>query len=408
MSNSIPQTPDTLQAAHQATEAAEERFELLVNSVRDYGIFLIDQTGYIQSWNIGAERIKGYTAQEAIGKHFSIFYTEADQARNHPQHELEIAIREGRYEEEGWRVRKDGSQFWSNVVITPLKNKANQFVGFAKVTRDLTERKKMDDLLKNANAMLEKRVKERTNALSHINQQLQDAVRVRDDFLSIASHELRTPLTPLKLQTQVLFRNICKKSLSELDDERLEKMANTCEKAISRLSNLIDNLLDVSRINARKLLLNYESFSLNEMCEDLLERFKSEIESYRSEAHFQSEAEIVGTFDRIRLEQVFLNLLTNAAKYGAEKPFQISISQIENEALIVFKDSGIGIEKSNIPKIFERFERLDLNDSVGGMGLGLYITRQIVEAHGGSISVESSVGTGSTFTVRIPLNASRK
>lgn len=520
-----------LNAANIATSAAEEKFSLLVDSVKDYGIFLIDPQGYILSWNKGAERIKGYTAEEAIGKHFSSFYTETDIARKHPQYELRYAMEHGKYEEEGWRIRKNGTKFWANVVITPLKDKTGKHVGFAKVTRDLserkeaeerlikseerlrkmfegikdyamimldpegnvtswnegarrivgyeaneiigrsfktfypladiqmgkceyelveatetgrfedegwrirkdgtkfwasvivtairdeknnilgfskvtkdiTDRKRAEDLLKMAYANLEKRVEERTSELMRINDELKEAVRTRDEFLSIASHELRTPLTPLKLQIQNFITNVRKRNIRNLPDERLERMGNTCDRALTRLTGLIDNLLDVSRINSGKLNLNYEDVDLKDLGEEILDRYRHDIQQSGSVVTYYVKDHVIGYFDRLRIEQIFLNLLTNSLKYGNKKPVDITLTREKGFAKLVFKDTGMGIAPSDFHRIFERFERVSDNPNVGGLGLGLFITKQIVEAHGGTISVESKEGQGASFTVMLPL-----
>lgn len=531
--SSSPPPRTSLVVAHEATKAAEVKFKLLVDAVKDYGIFLLDPNGIIQSWNSGAERMNGYSAQEVIGRHFSLFYTPFDIQRKHPEHELKIAIEHGRYEEEGWRLRKDGTRFWANVVITPLLDESETLIGFAKVTRDLTERKqaeetlklseerarrmfegvkdyamilldvegrvtswnegarrikgyepnevigkyfsifypeqdvqmgkceyelkeaietgrfedegwrvrkdgtkfwasvlittiygdrgkalgftkvtrdmtdrkRADDLLKMAYANLEKRVDERTRALTAANDQLLEAVRVRDDFLNIASHELRTPLTPLKLQTQVLIRSVKKKTFTDIDEERLVRIAESCEKAISRLASLVDNLLDVSRISNGKLVLTYETFDLAEMGRDILERYKSDIITSGCKVGYHADQPVIGLFDRLRMEQVFLNLLTNAIKYGDKKPVQITVSSSQQSAIMSFQDSGMGIAKENQERIFEKFERVSSTGTVSGLGLGLYITRQIVGAHGGTLSVESFSKEGSLFKVTVPLAA---
>ena len=519
-------------ASQLAATVVEEKFRLLVESVRDYGFFLIDREGFIESWNIGAERIKGYSADEIIGKHFSVFYTSEDKIRRHPQFELEIAEKIGKYEEEGWRVRKDGTRFWSNIVITALREKNGDLVGFAKVTRDLTERKnaeeklklseerarkmfesvkdysmltlncdgtiatwnegarrikgyeakeiigkhfsifypehdiqmgkceygmreaietgrfeddgwlnrkdgtkfwasvvitairdndgsiiafsqvirdmterkRTDDLLRMSYSNLEKRIDERTNQLMSTNIKLQDAIQVRDEFLSIASHELRTPLTPLKLQVQRLLKSIQHKTLSTMSEKSLEKIISSCDASISRLSSLIDNLLDVSRINMGKLNLTVEKFDLKEMATEVIDRYRLEIMNSETDVTLIVKDPIWGHFDRLRIEQVFTNLLTNALKYGERKPVRIEIYEENGCAHFTFHDRGLGIEPKDLERVFERFERLHVEDTVGGLGLGLYITRQIIEAHGGMIKAESSLEWGTLFKVKIPLD----
>jgi len=387
---------DIYKKATARRDAAEEMFKLLVESVKDYGIFMLDLNGIIQGWNQGAERIKGYKANEVIGKHFSLFYTEEDRARNHPQNELEIALKEGRYEEEGWRVKKDGSRFWANIVITRLENQG-RVIGFGKVTRDLTERKKAEDELKQANESLEHRIQERTL-------ELQQAVRARDEFLSIASHELRTPITPLKLQIQGLIKHIRNESLMKLPPERLEKMATSIDLSLNRLGKLVDSLLDVARINAGKIELHPENIDLNEVVASVCERIAPEAVIKGSEIKTDLQTPINGLYDRLRLEQVIINLCMNAVKYGKGKPILVSTQIINNEFVLKVKDNGIGISEIDLPKIFNRFERVGKNlTGADGLGLGLYITEQIVSSHHGKIEVQSKYGEGTTFIVKLPL-----
>ena len=317
--------------------------------------------------------------------------------------ELREATRTGRFEDEGWRVRKDGTKFWASVLITAIRGESGSLIGYSKVTRDITDRKRADDLRRMAYTNLEKRVQERTQELTRLNEQLQDAVRVRDEFLSIASHELRTPLTPLKLQIQGLTLAARKGTLTTMSEQRLERVANTCDRALSRLASLIDNLLDVSRINTGKLSLNLERVNLVEMARELIERFAPEISSSGSTVTLHAPEKVVGSFDRLRMEQVFLNLLTNSLKYGARRPIEEEVGAEGDTGVLRIRDQGIGIAAKDQEKIFERFERVVTETGASGLGLGLYITRQIVHAHGGLISVESASGNGSVFTVKVPL-----
>ena len=183
-------------------------------------------------------------------------------------------------------------------------------------------------------------------------------------------------------------------------------MAETCEKAISRLSNLIENLLDVSRINMGRLVLNFEKFDLVNLAQEIIERYRTQILASGSEVNLHTNEPVEGHFDRLRMEQVLVNLLTNGLKYGRGLPIDITVKIESGVATLEFKDQGLGIESQHHEKIFQRFERINTNDTLGGMGLGLFITKQIVEAHGGTISVQSTLGHGSTFIVKLPLRRS--
>jgi signal transduction histidine kinase/HAMP domain-containing protein len=227
------------------------------------------------------------------------------------------------------------------------------------------------------------------------------AIEVRDEFLSIASHELRTPLTPLKMQIQVVARQLEKDS-SNLTPERLIKMVETSDRQITRLSVLIDDLLDVTRISSGKLSLNKESFSMKEMITDVAAQYAQQFKSSQSTIDVIISDDMVGNWDRVRIEQVIINLLTNAAKYAPKKPILIKLEKVNNTIKIVVTDQGPGISLENHERIFKRFERVSDKSNIGGLGLGLYICKQIVEAHRGKIYVESIIGVGSTFTVELP------
>lgn len=382
---------------------SERRARMMFEGVKDYAMIMLDANGFVTSWNEGARRIKGYEAFEILGKHFSTFYSEQDLQMGKCDYEMKEALETGRFEDEGWRLRKDGTKFWGSSLITLIRDEKHKVIGFTKVIRDITERKRNEDLLKMAYINLEKRVEERTQALLKTNEQLQQAVQLRDEFLSIASHELRTPMTPLKLQIQSLISHIPKKTLYTLSEDRLQRMAETMDRSISRLSLLVDNLLDVSRLNAKKLTLNYEEFSINELIREVIKRFKSQITVSGSTVQFLEYRQVVASLDRLRIDQVIVNLLTNAIKYGNNNPIEIMLTQNSDFVVITFADKGKGIAADNLSLIFEIYERAHTKSDVGGLGLGLYITKQIVEAHGGTISVSSEMDKGSIFTVKLPL-----
>lgn len=403
---------DELQKRNQDLETAlrdlaesEQKFRLMIEGVKDYAIFMLDPGGKITSWNEGAKRMKGYERDEIIGQHFSRFYMEADIQRKHPEHELQIARKVGRYEEENWRIRKDGSRFWANVVITCIRDKDGKLVGYSKVTRDLTERMQYEAALKAANESLEARVESRTAEFKASRAQLADALKLRDEFLSIASHELKTPLTTLKLEAQMTRRALEMGDRRVLNEQRLNQFVTQLDRRVDKLRELVDDMLDVSRIQRGSLTLNPEETDLSKLLHEAVKTYKPEIERAGCEISLNIQDDIVGTVDQSRIEQVVLNLLSNAVKYGAGKPIVVSAYQENNFAIIKVEDHGIGISEENQKRIFERFERAIASNEISGLGLGLYISKQILSLHAGKIDVKSKPGIGSEFMVTLPLNS---
>lgn len=392
--------------AEMALRESEERFRLMVESVEDYAIFMLDQEGRVASWNRGAERNKGYTASEIIGTHFSKFYPEEQVREQRPQADLEEALRNGRLEREDWRIRKDGSRYWASLVITPVFDRNRKHIGFAKVTRNLTERKQAEDALYYAYAELENRVHVRTQELLEETKKAEEAVKARDQFLSMASHELKTPLTTLKLQSQIRKRSVRKGDFSEFRPENLIELCSEDERQINRLTFLVDNMLDISKLTTGNFKLVREDFKLAEMVQETTERLKPLIIEKRMQLSFQmAEGATPGNWDRRRLEQVVSNLIMNALKYAPASALEIRVDEQDGMARIQIKDSGPGISKEHQERIFSPFQRIQANENVNGLGLGLYITRQIVEAHGGHISIESNpeVRKGTNFVIKLPL-----
>ncbi len=367
-----------LQAQRRADEA-EARMRLLVDSVRTYAIFMLSPSGIVETWNHGAANIKGYAPEEIIGRHVSVFYTPEDAAAGKWQKELEAATRQGRYEEFGWRVRKDGTRFWAAVVLTTVRDDANQIVGFAKVTRDLTEIRKAEQ--------------ERVRLA-----QAQEAIRLRDEFLSIAAHELRTPLTALLLQLQSV-RTVSRTTAPDIAS-KLDRVTRSTE----RLTALIDALFDVSRISTGRLSIKLEPVNLSSAVAEAVDRMRETAERARCDLLPDIEQSVGAKVDPLRLEQVITNLLSNAIKYAAGAPIRISLARSGKEAVLQVADRGGGIPEADLGRVFERFERAVPMRNFGGLGLGLYVTREIVEAHGGSVSVENAQHGGAVFTVRLPLH----
>lgn len=233
------------------------------------------------------------------------------------------------------------------------------------------------------------------------------AIAVRDQFLSIASHEMKTPLTPLCLQLEIMQKMLRAGATPESVYQKLPVFVDRLFRLTDRLSHLVDELLDVSRINNGKLLLEKEELYLSSLVQDVCDRFGNELARSRSILHLNLEPAIVGVWDKLRLEQVTTNLLTNAIKYGEGKPIEVSTTLEGGSAVLRIRDHGIGIAREDQSRIFQLYERAVSPSHFGGLGLGLYIVRQIVEAHGGEVGLESAPGEGSTFWVRIPLKVAQ-
>jgi PAS domain S-box-containing protein len=540
-----------------------DQFRLLVESVVDYAIFMLDPHGVILTWNAGAERIKGYTADEIIGKHFSIFYPGPEARRGKPDYELRIAADEGRYEEEGWRIRKDGSSFWANVIITALRDPRGELVGFAKVTRDLTERRRsedqrgvlldreraareevesalrqlrviqtvtdialahltLDDLLDSLldrlaeilvvdtavillvaddeitlvaraahglqeeveggiripigqgfagrvaserrpvivedvedseviNPILrEKGVRsllgvplvahgrlfgvlhvgsllpgrfqprdaevleivgdrvavavenaqlfEAARAARHEVAAMETAVRMRDEFLSVAAHELKTPLTAAKAAAQLLARTFHDKPLTQAQARALD----TVDKQISKLAKLASQLLDTVRLESGRLSIELTDADAVAIVRSAIEQ--AEAATARHEFTLDAPTELPLRCDSLRIEQVITNLLDNAIKFSpAGGSIDLTISRRGPTVVIGVRDHGIGVAREHRAKLFDQFYQAHPDRS--GLGLGLYISRHIVERHGGTMYAEQPEGAGTRFVISLPVSA---
>ncbi len=365
--------------AREATRQHEERFRVLVESIKDYAIFMLDADGKVATWNAGAQRIKGYAAHEIIGRHFSVFYSDDEVRTGKCEYELRAAARDGRFEDEGWRLRKDGTRFWANVVITALRDPSGALIGYAKVTRDLTERRLLE----------QERVR-----VAHA----EEAVRLRDEFLSLASHELKTPLTVLQLQLEALRERITG------DDRATLVKLERSDRAGQRLTELIDALLDVSRIATGRFTLHLEQADLADIVTTAVDRLH-EVAAHAGCALSVTADHAIGTWDRSRIDQMMTNLVSNAIRYAAGSPITVAVERRAGDAVIEVRDQGPGLPDGQIARMFERFERGTSIRHYAGLGLGLYVVRQIAEAHGGQVTAENAATGGACFTVRLPLGS---
>ncbi|WP_224240496.1 sensor histidine kinase [Hyalangium gracile] len=531
-----------LRPLHREAHESEQRFRLLVEGVQDYALYLLDAQGRVASWNLGAERIKGWRAEEVLGRPQSIFYTPEAVAAGEPQRELTRAERDGRLRTEGLRVRKDGTRFWADAIYTALRDENGELEGFVKVMRDVTERRRAertqrlfaeagrifnqllepeltvaelarlmvpeladgcflfmrtsgDRLLPQAVAhaeaekerlmwemiqrygtvldgpsgilrvvrtgsseRVERVTDEALELMAHDEEHLRmlrrmglastlivplsvgeqtsgalvlmcsqperrftmtDQVFVEElagraalaldnarlfqeaqralELIGVASHDLANPLNALQLLLTRLRRMDPKREPQRLSDGLAAALRHS-----QRLGQLLHNLLDLSRLSSGKLALELSRVDLSEVVREVVERHAEQAAEAGCSITFESPQRIEGQWDRLRLERVVTNLLSNALKFGRGKPIEVHLEQTDGQARLMVRDHGVGIPVEAQRRIFERFEREKSAGRHAGFGLGLYIVRQLVEAHGGSIRVESMPDQGAAFVVELP------
>ena len=358
--------------------ASEERVRLLVESVRDYAIFMLDPDGIVQSWNAGAQAIKGYRPEEIIGRHFRAFYTPEDQAAGKPDLELETARAQGRVEDEGWRVRKDGSLFWANVVVTAVIGPGGDLRGFAKVTRDMSERRRLEELELSSRRM--------------------------NEFLAMLAHELRNPLAPIRNAVTIM-------QLESLASPVLRNCRDVIDRQLTHVTRLVDDLLDVGRLSTGKIKLRKELLRLGDVVARGVEIARPIIAARRHTLTIEQPDEPLYVHgDSTRLSQVLQNLLVNAAKYTPEGGhIALRAYAADSFVYLAVGDNGRGLAPEHLHTIFQLFVQADSGTAAAaesGLGIGLTLARSLAEMHGGSIEAASpGPGKGSTFTVRLPLAA---
>ncbi|MCI0574568.1 MAG: ATP-binding protein, partial [Myxococcaceae bacterium] len=549
--------------AEQALRESEARFSVLASSASDYSLVLLDAQGRVQ---IGSGRLRGFHSEEFRGRHVSAFFTPDDVARGRPKRALQRALKHGRYREEGWLVRADGSRYWASMDIVPLWTETGELSGFASVMHDLTERKLAEEkqqlldeakrsereqrLLYTTSAALGSSLKvehnlarvaqlvvpmladgcftllmdapETDGALrsvaiasvdaageglleqlastlgretswgprfrnvmrgatprmfhsggasppagfvddpagewllralgvhsvmvtplrthrktigvmtfvrfrskarflkrdlrvaeelarraayavesAHLYQLAQQSISLRDEFLSIASHELRTPLSAVRLNLEGLQRLVSRRH-AEGSGEDVQRKLESATRQVTRMARLIDDLLEVSRLSIGKLELHPAELDLGKLVDAVAELFRDEAARTHTPLHVDTAAHVVGRWDPLRLEQVIINLVSNALKFGAGKPLELAVREQGEMACLIVRDHGIGISAKDVARIFGRYERAVSSRHFGGLGLGLYISQKLVEAQGGSIEVESRIGEGTTFLVHLP------
>ena len=280
--------------------------------------------------------------------------------------------------------------------IHAVKSKVNVFVELFRQSKAMKQQVEALEQSRREQEALLKR-------LQSTQLELEQAVRMRDDFMSIVAHEVRTPLNGLILETQLRKMHLARDNAAAFTLDKMQAMVDRDERQIKSLIRLIEDMLDVSRIRTGKLSIRPTRFDLSERVRNLLQNFAAQIEAAESSVTLVAEQPVVGQWDEFRIEQVISNLLTNALRYGAKSPITVKVYSEVGEARVDVRDFGIGISEENQHRIFQQFERVTAKHAVAGLGLGLFISEQIVTAHGGTITVESRIGEGALFRVCLPL-----
>jgi PAS domain S-box-containing protein len=360
----------------------DEPFRLVVEGVLDYAIFLLDLEGRIITWNAGAARLLGYDQTEAIGKDYSCIFTSEDSLRGEPEQEMRTAREAGRSEDVRWHVRKDGTRFWGDGVVTTLSNEDGSLRCYVKVLRDRTDQKELEDLLR------------------HRVETLLDVDEKKNVLIAILAHELRNPLAGIANATQILL------GLSK-DLPALDHPLKIIVRQTSHIQQLIDELTDMVRVRTGKIQLNKQRVEVASVVQAAVEIVRPVVEVRKHHLAVSLPAQPIYLHaDPTRLQQILVNLLTNAAKYTDEGG-QITLSGTvqDNEVVIRIRDTGIGIAPDMLPRIFDLFTQASQphGQPMGGLGIGLNLVKNLVELHGGSVQARSEgLGKGSEFTVRLP------
>lgn len=364
--------------AEKALKETKERYRLLVNAIKDYAICMLDHEGHVQTWNKGAEHVNGYTQEEVLGKNFSCFFAEQEQSRYY----LTNAVQHGQFQDEGWMVRKNGQKFWASFLLTPIYNDEDELVGFSKITRDMSELKEAE-------------------------QQIQKSMMTtfaRGQSLVNISHELRTPLHTIISGASVMLDGM----LGPLNEKQMEYILMIC-KSGEHMLQLIGDLLDLAKMDAGKLVLNKQVITLSEFINDMVGMMEPLFQEKEQKLELKLKEPLPTTFqaDPLRLKQVICNLLSNSHKFTPrEKTITICCALNPPQELVIsVQDEGPGIPDSELEMILEPFGQGSQTNlsSIKGSGLGLSLTKRLIELHQGRLEIKSTIGKGSEFTVVLPV-----
>lgn len=376
--------------AEEELRGSEERFRLIIENVVDYALVMLDPQGRVVSWNIGAERIKGYRPDEIMGRHFAILYTPEDIVLGKPQEQLDRAAREGRSEDEGPRVRKDGTTFWASTVITPMRDAAGRLRGYAKVTRDLTERKRAQEAVQHLNADLRRRTRDLTVANADL-----------ERFSYSVAHDLRAPVRHILGYCAILVDDHGPE-FSEAARRCVEKV----QESASRMGALVDDLLKLAQVG--RAVPAYRPVELNAVVDEVVQQLKPEYDGRQIEWHIEAMPDVM--CDPVLVKQLFINLLSNAVKYT--RPRERAVIDVGSEAggdgpVFHVADNGVGFDMKHASKLFGVFERLHSAHEFEGTGVGLAIVERIVRSHGGRVWAQAEPDRGATIYFTLEGGAAR-
>ncbi len=365
----------------ETSKQNEQSYRRMIEEIEDYAIILLSPEGIIQNWNMGAQKIKGYSAEEIIGKHFRVFYTPQDQTINLPETLLALAAKQGRAAFEGWRKRKDGSVFWGSIVITALHDDTGKIIGFSKVTRDLTEKKVAEDTIREYAHQLEKKNKE------------------LEEFTYVASHDLKEPLRKI-----IAFGDLLQMAIKSSADQKVTDYVHRMQDAANRMMGLIEDLLQFSRLGT--VVQAFKVTNLNEVIDHVVQDLEPAIQERKAVINVGQLPTMV--LKPMQMQQLFQNLISNSLKFNDKQTPVVNINaepittREDEWYRITVEDNGIGFEQEDAVRIFEAFQRLHGRSAYSGSGIGLAICKKIVEQHHGTITATGTKGLGALFTIDLP------
>lgn len=377
---------------------SEQRFRLMVDNLRDYCIFFMDASGFITDWTDSAQRMDGYSPVQMLGRHYGVLFDPADPEAGKADAErmLRLAASRGQHDVQGWHLRKDGSRYWTHSVLIALRDQRGDLKGFAKINRDMTDAKQLDDLMHNINDELEKRVVERTEQLLAANRDL-------ESFSYSVSHDLRSPLRHISS-----FVSLLEEHLGAQGDETTSRYLSTIGNSARHMSQLIDGLLAFSRLG--RAAVNIAPVDFNHLVGAVVAQLAHDTEGRIVDWQIANDLPVVHG-DALLLREVWANLLGNAFKYT--RPRERAVIDVSwhldpmRGYVFSVRDNGVGFDTKYSQKLFGVFQRLHRASEFEGTGIGLALTRRIVERHGGSVWAESRLGEGSAFHFSLPIDGPR-